>query len=442
MIRRIIRVITGWLSRGYEMVTSRLDMRRFETKQAVLTMAVLVVLCALILIIRTFRLSLSIRKLKEKFRYISAHRREIWRMRRKSCVGSFFIILLVLAFGFLMIYFGYPRVWPAIASDSEAAYEKQASLMLWERFGMFGSFGLVSFIIVWLWAFSRRARGRGVRRFFTFIFLCCLIGYNLVTANNLTSTQKKMATLRITADDMFERANRLYGRKEYGDAEVIYTGLMERGEAAKVTDADILNNLALAQLQQEKNEEGLATMRRIFETENANVHHVINLLVAAHVNGIPSRTILDEGKARDLVMGIRVHSAQPADYVKVRNAIAYNITYMDMELDESDTRFGSRFGALFPDSTGIPRSISTGWTSREECLTALDEALGAMQSDEVKTYGQEDPDITSLISYFEALQDGGIPMILETSPSDEAADRSEKDSGTQTVRQDETVGTP
>ncbi len=389
-----------------------LDLNRFRTPAAFITFVMAALIGLVILIIRTFKLSAVIRDMKEHSYKYYPLRKNLKGPKRRSRWGTLLILLLLAAASFALVYFVYPRI-PALMKIEEDPYLALVAAVKREkkmRMIMAG-FTLIGIPLCFL-AFSRRAESRTLRTMVVVFVVIDLIGTVPALLLSTKNTKKTGGSYYdVTADDMLARANADYRAMQYENAEVIYTGLIERHEEMSVTRADLLNNLALAEMQLGKNTEALENMKKVFDEADATPYHVINLLVAAQVNGLSSKDALDGTRAGRLLITSDLADGELKDYVRLRNSIAYNIAYMDMELDEDIIDHGTSLDILFPERDAIGDQIWAGRGTPENAYATLAQALQIMQSDSKEAYGGEDADIADLTAYLAARRDGGVPTL-------------------------------
>ena len=154
------------------------------------------------------------------------------------------------------------------------------------------------------------------------------------------------------------------------------------------TKNDVKNNLVLARLQLEKNEDAFKMASELVsnkpikdgasEDELKNsTGYVINLLVAAHANKISKNSALDKVKNVTLTEVDsklkKLADDNPGEFVRFMTALTYNENYIEME--ESDNK-----------------------TNLERIQTSLDE----LNKKEKKTFDKEDEDIKELKEYLSA----------------------------------------
>lgn len=375
---------------------------RGQLRAGLITLLICAALSLIILYLRTLGLSKALRRYKETHFVLKGNRGQMRRMKLKSLIGTLIRMLIPLALGLVLVCLVYPRRSSDMVPFVQGAYDRLADRVVGKRL-LLGTLWalLIPAVALWIFAISRRVKSRGGRVFWMLIVLACLGIFGRGAYLEMKNS-RAVTVPEASADEMFILANGRMDKGEYATAEELYSTLFARGEYTSVTDADMLNNLALAQLKQAKHTEALNTMQRVFETGHAGSRHVINLLAAAQANNIPSGTIIDQVGAGSLINASMVKDKKPGEYVKLRNAIAYNIAYMDMELDESGLSDGYPFGELFPEAS-LPGVSASGWASEAARDEATETALRQMQSDNKSAYGKADGDIEALTRYFQAL---------------------------------------
>ena len=417
MDRVIVTVTNLW--KWFQELLPGVKWDRLQTRAAHFTFLAAALGAVIFLIVQKYRLSKRIRDCKEKASLNRPAKEELKKIKRKSKYGTLAGILLLIILSIVLVYFVYPLI---VAMSAPVAYDdpydavfntvKREKLLRY----VFLCVCLIC-IPLWLWSFSRRTVKKGLRIFMTVMLVFCLIAAVPAAVMSLTTSREQV--LGVTADDMVKWANRKYRVQQYEPAQAVYDGLLRKEEKSMLSREDLLNNLALTQMQLGENEEALATMLTLFHTGEPEEYHVINLLVAAHLNGISSSEILQMADASFLASGDALLSGSKKDYVRVRNAVAYNIAYMDMELDEDIVELGSPLYDLIPDlrrssgsSTAAEENASEENTAVKQAYTSLQNALALMQSDCKSAYGSEDSDITELAAYLEARRAGGVPVVV------------------------------
>lgn len=195
--------------------------------------------------------------------------------------------------------------------------------------------------------------------------------------------------------DAFALGNDAYEAGDYELAESYYRNAMK-------SDPYTLyyrNNLGLALLQQEKNEEALEVFRALVQEGPDTYGYWVNLLVAAQANGITAREIFDQAGGWDYLPALAAAAqAEPGIYTKILEAVYYNAAYMDMELPPEDIdEHGFDYFALGVDPAMI--LILTAAGEQEQCFYNL---LSIIDDMNYTTYGEYDPDIQALLDYLAA----------------------------------------
>ena len=191
------------------------------------------------------------------------------------------------------------------------------------------------------------------------------------------------------ADTSFETGNSSYNDMDFEKAECNYLLALNNSlSLSAYTKNDVKNNLVLARLQLEKNEDAFKMASELVsnkpikdgasEDELKNsTGYVINLLVAAHANKISKNSALDKVKKVTLMEVDsklkKLADDNPGEFVRFMTALTYNENYIEME--ESDNK-----------------------TNLERIQSSLDE----LNKKEKKTFDKEDEDIKELKEYLSA----------------------------------------
>ncbi len=191
------------------------------------------------------------------------------------------------------------------------------------------------------------------------------------------------------ADTYFETGNSSYNDTDFEKAECNYLLALNNSlSLSAYTKNDVKNNLVLARLQLEKNEDAFKMACELVsnnpikdgasEDELKNsTGYVINLLVAAHANKISKNSALDKVKNVTLTEVDsklkKLADDNPGEFVRFMTALTYNENYIEME--ESDNK-----------------------TNLERIQSSLDE----LNKKEKKTFDKEDEDIKELKEYLSA----------------------------------------
>ena len=191
------------------------------------------------------------------------------------------------------------------------------------------------------------------------------------------------------ADTSFETGNSSYNDTDFEKAECNYLLALNNSlSLSAYTKNDVKNNLVLARLQLEKNEDAFKMACELVsnnpikdgasEDELKNsTGYVINLLVAAHANKISKNSALDKVKKVTLMEVDsklkKLADDNPGEFVRFMTALTYNENYIEME--ESDNK-----------------------TNLERIQSSLDE----LNKKEKKTFDKEDDDIKKLKEYLSA----------------------------------------
>ena len=393
-----------------------LDPVRLHTGTAWVTFLAAGIVCAVFLIVRTYGYSRAILALKEKSWSRRGDKTERRKLRRRFFWLTMLGLIFTAALSFILVYYVYPRI-PGLVASASSDKELYADILNEVRrrkllMVILGYLALVAWP-AFIWAFSRRFVSKGVR---TFVSVMVIIAFISGVITFLVARPKSGASgklLEVTGNDMVSQANNDYRAGSYERAKAVYTTLTNGGPDTDLSREDLLNNLALAQMQLGENRQALATMRKVVSSSDATPYHVINLLTAAHINGISSGEILEDTGAIGLLKDFAVVERDKKDSVRLRNAIAYNVAYMDMELDEEILEKGTSLEFLFPDRTGFTDEFRAVSPKAEDAYNDLSAVLDFLQEDCKATYGGEDSDITALSAYLEARIAGGEPVVEE-----------------------------
>jgi hypothetical protein len=215
-----------------------------------------------------------------------------------------------------------------------------------------------------------------------------------ITSADLSKTHPNInplsynATDTESADSYFEKANSLYKDGDYTAAEGFYLfALNKKDDLSKYKTDDVLNNLVLARLQLEKNEDALKmasdlvsrnSIYDVGEIKDA-YGYLINLLVAMHANklDLDDNEYLEEIgvyliEIEDLLMSIA--DDNPGEFVHFMTAFIYNEKYIEMEKENGS----------------------------EEDLEYIMDVLNELNYKENETFGNYDEDIEELKTYLSA----------------------------------------
>jgi|GEM_PF-4699578 len=200
--------------------------------------------------------------------------------------------------------------------------------------------------------------------------------------------------------DAFALGNDAYEAGNYALAEAYYRHAVQYDPGTLF----FRNNLGLALLQQEQNEEALEIFRTAVREAPGTYGYWVNLLVAAHANGISAKAVFDEEKGWDYLPQLAAAAqADPAAYTKVLEAIYYNAAYMDMELNGEDAYYDSFYSASFASmGMGIDLAMLQTLAAAGEYDEAFYAILYAVDQLNSTVYGESDPDIQELLIYLDA----------------------------------------
>lgn len=228
------------------------------------------------------------------------------------------------------------------------------------------------------------------------LLMCFLSDANeeKITSADLGKTHQNInplsysATDTETADSYFEKANSLYKDGDYTAAEGFYLfALNKKDGLSKYKTDDVLNNLVLARLQLEKNEDALkmasdlVSRNSIYEVGEIKdaYGYLINLLVAMHANklDLDDKDFLEKIGA-DLIetegLLMSIADDDPGEFVHFMTAFIYNEKYIEMEKENGS----------------------------EEDLEYIMDVLNELNYRENETFGNYDEDIEELKTYLSA----------------------------------------
>jgi hypothetical protein len=125
----------------------------------------------------------------------------------------------------------------------------------------------------------------------------------------------------------------------------------------------------------------------------------VNLLVAAHANGIVANEIFTaEGGWEMMPQLASAAREDPFINSKILEALLYNAVYMDMELDESEM-LEKGFNYI---GMGVTPEMQAVMEASGEYDTAFPAVLATLDEINCAVYGEIDPDIEALLTYFDA----------------------------------------
>ena len=235
------------------------------------------------------------------------------------------------------------------------------------------------------------------------------------------------------SDDAFAKGNACYKKGEYEEAQSYYLLALKKIEKARTyTRGDVINNLALTLLHRQMNEAAYALCRynlenNLWHMEQDRFGYMMNLLVAAHANGMPAAKELKEaldGGYFDFNDLSQKRESDPGSFSKLLTGMIYNVVYMDIERDAYDMASSWYFmpkekfeeladSGLMTDYAGLtegnPEPVDdaihatlTETIPKEQYLGFLRDILDHIDGWNKTTFGENDPDIAELKTYIEA----------------------------------------
>ncbi len=239
----------------------------------------------------------------------------------------------------------------------------------------------------------------------------------------------------LSCDDAFAKANSAYKKGQYDTAKSYYLLALKNIKQTQIySQGEICNNLALSMLQLEENDAAYDLFRYILENKMMKTNQdrfgaMMNLLVAAHANGIPAAKELSDAANKGYFRFKDLAGQQknkPGTFTKLLTGLIYNVLYIDMEHDIYD---GAASFYYFPEDrlksvslTDVMKSLAklTGGkaepkdkatfekvnkkTTRNEYLKYIKNVLKKANTWNKNTYGETDPDIDELLKYLEVLR--------------------------------------
>lgn len=364
-----------------------LDRPELFTRNAVLACFALPMLLYLWVVFRTLRFSSRVKR--ADIRHPEPDKRR-WRF----CTVCVSLILIVLTA--VLVLFVFPH-----APDQEEIFQ---CAWLMNRYPMYLLAMLVAFVCFPLVGPCWRAVFRALNYNHAGCLVCGISILALIYTG-LGAIFMPVGAVFMTGmgsfDDLEERAFHqatvYYEAGFYHQASACFEMLSQRSPFG----SEARNNLALCCLQLGKNEEALEIMRGLV-TGTRDPYYIVNLLVAAQANGISAREILTEIDADRMLS-----SSTP---IKLANALAYNILWMDMELPQDEAyRAVNMSEELFASDRLLAIEAKR---SKSEMLHDYDVILLKMNFSNRNTLGEEDPDINALQTYLKSLKDGGEPQTV------------------------------
>ena len=239
----------------------------------------------------------------------------------------------------------------------------------------------------------------------------------------------------LSCDDAFAKGNTQYKKGQYAAAKSYYLLALKNIKQSKIySQGEICNNLGLAMLQLEENEPAYELFRFILESKQTKTNQdrfgaMMNLLIAAHANGIPAAKELSDAASKGYFRFSDLAGQQknkPGTFTKLLTGLIYNVLYIDMENGIYD---GAASYYYFPSDslktvklTDVMKTLAkmtggkaepkdeatlkkvNGKTTRKDYLQYIRNVLKKANSWNKDTYGQTDPDIDELLKYLEALK--------------------------------------
>ena len=211
----------------------------------------------------------------------------------------------------------------------------------------------------------------------------------------------------------YEDGNTAYTSNDWALAEKNYRQALDKKYVSgeKITAkriADVVNNLSLTLLQEEKNEEAFSLITDAVQSFPEEGGYWMNYLVAAQANDMTASDAIDRISQFTVLEKLATAAEKkPGSNLPLLNGIAYNIMYMDMELGKADSVFADYPDTMLPgnavyaDELNWDKTLSTRYDGYDEILTE-------MQSKFKKAFGQTDSDLDALADYLNAKQNGAV----------------------------------
>lgn len=211
----------------------------------------------------------------------------------------------------------------------------------------------------------------------------------------------------------YQDGNAAYATEDWALAETNYRDALKgkyepekKIESKKI--ADVVNNLALALLQQQKNEEALSLITAAVQAFPEEGGYWMNYLVAAQANGETAKAAIQKiGQFAVLAKLASAAAKKPGPNLPYLNGIAYNLVYMDMEQALADEVYTDIPLMLWSNDTYV-KDPSSWAETLDARLNTYHNILLRMQKNFNKAYGQEDSDIAALLAYLEAKMDAPV----------------------------------
>ena len=199
----------------------------------------------------------------------------------------------------------------------------------------------------------------------------------------------------LTAWEAFLGGNDAYQAADYPLAKAYY-----RHALKDTAEPDYRNNLGLTLLQLEENSEALEIFRGLTAEFPTSYGYWVNLLVAAHANGISSQEIFDQTGGWSYFSQLAAAAQElPGDYTKTLEAILYNAVYMDMELSDEEL---ANSGGFIYGAAGVDPAMLEAMVAAAEYDYAFHTVLMGLDELNTAVYGEGDPDIAALEAYLNA----------------------------------------
>ena len=222
----------------------------------------------------------------------------------------------------------------------------------------------------------------------------------------------------LTVGELFRMGNEAYLSRDYEKAEACYLCAIERAEQTEEPDSGteatlfrVRNNLVLTLLQLEKNEEAwkLSSELIALEAPDQTDHFgcILNHLVCAGATGRSAAEVLNELAHNGLYQPSVLDDLaveNPGIYMKLALGLVYNAMYIDMEDDAVEKLLGMSSAPPIPLLSAEDYDALIQYAEdRGASLMMILDILGNLQAQNAQTFGEEDPDITALIEYVDAL---------------------------------------
>ena len=230
------------------------------------------------------------------------------------------------------------------------------------------------------------------------------------------AVQTKQAAKEQSAQSACATGKTAYNEGNFPKAEAYWRRAVELNDRSQAEDDKqanrsyaYRNNVALALLQQERNEEAYEVLSDLYGSIWSSKYRgseyrqfcvMLNYMVAAHACGKPSTSIED---AATHVQRLRAMAdAGPGEHTQLLLAIYYNAIYMDVELDADAFRAGHfDYSGIGLGNEEIDSLLNEGGV---QAVTAR--VLDLLNAEDKRIYGnsRHDPDMDKLSTYSQGLK--------------------------------------